>query len=44
MVPILRDILAAHKASARRTGPDDLVSPTDRNKVTGPHSEREVAA
>ncbi len=26
--PILRDILAAHKASAYRSGPDDLVFPT----------------
>jgi integrase len=28
MLPILRDILAAHKASAFRSGPDDLVFPT----------------
>lgn len=28
MLPILRDILAAHKASAYRTGVDDLVFPT----------------
>jgi integrase len=28
MVPILRDILAAHKANAYRSGPDDLVFPT----------------
>ena len=27
-MPILRDILAAHKASAYRSGPDDLVFPT----------------
>lgn len=31
MVPILRDILAAHKAGARRTGPENLVFSTDRN-------------
>jgi integrase len=28
MLPILRDILAAHKAQAYRSGPDDLVFPT----------------
>jgi len=28
MLPVLRDILAAHKASAFRCGPDDLVFPT----------------
>jgi integrase len=28
MLPILRDILAAHKASAYRSGPDDYVFPT----------------
>ncbi|HEX4669293.1 MAG TPA: tyrosine-type recombinase/integrase [Solirubrobacterales bacterium] len=28
MLPILRDVLAAHKASAYRCGPDDLVFPT----------------
>jgi len=28
MLPILRDILAAHKASAYRSGPDDRVFPT----------------
>jgi integrase len=28
MLPILRDILAAHKASASPSGPDDLVFPT----------------
>ena len=28
MLPILRDILAAHKAAAYRSGPDDLVFPT----------------
>ncbi|HWA53668.1 MAG TPA: tyrosine-type recombinase/integrase [Solirubrobacterales bacterium] len=28
MLPILRDVLAAHKASAYRSGPDDLVFPT----------------
>lgn len=28
MLPILRDLLAAHKASAYRSGPDDLVFPT----------------
>ncbi|HMJ74017.1 MAG TPA: tyrosine-type recombinase/integrase [Solirubrobacterales bacterium] len=28
MLPILRDILAAYKASAYRSGPDDLVFPT----------------
>jgi integrase len=28
MVPILRDILAAHKARAYRAGPEDLVFPT----------------
>ena len=27
MLPILRDVLAAHKASAHRSGPDDLVFP-----------------
>jgi integrase len=36
--PILRDILAAYKASAYRSGPDDLVFPTStsgrRNKAT----------
>lgn len=28
MLPILRDVLAAHKAGAFRSGPDDLVFPT----------------
>jgi len=28
MLPVLRDILATHKASASRSGPDDLVFPT----------------
>jgi site-specific recombinase XerD len=28
MLPILRDILASHRASALRSGPDDLVFPT----------------
>ena len=28
LLPVLRDILAAHKASAYRSGPDDLVFPT----------------
>lgn len=28
MLPVLRDILATHKASAYRSGPDDLVFPT----------------
>jgi integrase len=28
MLPILRDLLAAHKAKAYRSGPDDLVFPT----------------
>lgn len=39
MMPIVRDILAAHKANAYRSGPDDLVFPTgtggprDRNSL-----------
>lgn len=39
MMPIIRDILAAHKANAYRSGPDDLVFPTgtggprDRNSL-----------
>lgn len=39
LMPILRDILAAHKANAYRSGPDDLVFPTgtggmrDRNSL-----------
>lgn len=28
ILPVLRDVLAAHKAAAYRTGPDDLVFPT----------------
>lgn len=36
LLPILRDTLAAHKASAYRCGPDDLVFPT----ATGGHRDR----
>jgi integrase len=32
MLPILRDILAAHKAAAKRSGHDDLVFPTHKGK------------
>jgi len=37
MLPILRDVLAAHKASAYRSGPDDLVFPT----VTGGRRDKD---
>jgi integrase len=37
MLPILRDILAAHKASAYRCGPNDLVFPTG----TGGHRDKD---
>ncbi|MBN8866046.1 MAG: tyrosine-type recombinase/integrase [Solirubrobacterales bacterium] len=50
LMPILRDILSAHKANAYRSGPDDLVFPTgtggmrDRNNlrsaVLGPAFDR----
>lgn len=33
MLPVLRDILAAHKASAYRSGPDDRVFPTGTGGV-----------
>jgi integrase len=50
MLPILRDLLATHKAKAYRSGPDDLVFPTAtggrrdkdnlRDRVLGPVFER----
>jgi len=50
MLPILRDLLAEHKAKAYRSGPDDLVFPTAtggrrdkdnlRDRVLGPVFER----
>lgn len=50
MLPILRDLLAEHKAKAYRSGPDDLVFPTAtggrrdkdnlRDRVLGPIFER----
>jgi integrase len=38
MVPVLRDVLAAHKANAHRSGPDDLVFPTGTGGPRDRHS------
>lgn len=40
LVPILRDILAAHKAAARRSGSEDLVFPTLTGRQRNPDNLR----
>lgn len=41
LLPLLRDVLAAHKARSPRTGPDDLVFPHGRGGIRGVDNLRE---